>query len=73
MTIRRAALYIGGASLLVAWLSSAASMSLQPGPTAAAPAVPEDRSVDVATARVLVILCIAAGWTLISIPRAAKP
>jgi hypothetical protein len=53
MTIRRAALYIGGASLLVAWLSSAASMSLQPGPTAAAPAVPEDRSVDVATARVL--------------------
>ncbi|MGH9371735.1 MAG: hypothetical protein ACRD15_09425 [Vicinamibacterales bacterium] len=29
MTIKRAALYIGGASLLVAWLSSAASLSLQ--------------------------------------------
>jgi hypothetical protein len=32
MTIRRAALYIGGASLLVAWLSSAASLSLQTPP-----------------------------------------
>jgi hypothetical protein len=32
MTIRRAALYIGGASLLVAWLSSAASVSLQTPP-----------------------------------------
>ncbi len=31
MTIRRAALYIGGASLLVAWFSSAASLSLQRG------------------------------------------
>jgi hypothetical protein len=29
MTLRRAALYIGGASLLVAWFSSAASLSLQ--------------------------------------------
>jgi hypothetical protein len=32
MTIRRAALYTGGASLLVAWLSSAASLSLQTPP-----------------------------------------
>ena len=29
MTLRRAVLYIGGASLLVAWFSSAASLSLQ--------------------------------------------
>ena len=29
MTLRRAALYVGGASLLVAWFSSAASVSLQ--------------------------------------------
>lgn len=31
MTIRRAALYIGGATLLVAWLSSASSLSPQGG------------------------------------------
>jgi hypothetical protein len=37
MTIRRAALYVGGASLLAAWLSSAASMSLQ-GPQRPLPA-----------------------------------
>ena len=29
MTLRRAALYVGGASLLAAWFSSAASLSLQ--------------------------------------------
>jgi hypothetical protein len=33
MTIRRAALYIGGATLFAAWLSSAASLSLQRGPS----------------------------------------
>jgi hypothetical protein len=33
MTFRRAALYVGGASLLVAWFSSAASLSFRsPGP-----------------------------------------
>lgn len=32
MTLRRAALYIGGASLLVAWLASAASLSLSKQP-----------------------------------------
>lgn len=34
MTIRRAALYIGGATLLVAWLSSASSLSPQGGDVA---------------------------------------
>ena len=38
MTLRRAALYVGGASLLVAWFSSAASVSRQqPDATPAAP------------------------------------
>jgi hypothetical protein len=32
MTLRRAAVYIGGASLLAAWFSSAASLSLNPNP-----------------------------------------
>ena len=32
MTLRRAALYVGGASLLAAWFSSAASLSLQRPP-----------------------------------------
>ena len=40
MTIRRAALHIGGASLLVAWLASAASVSRQePEPVPPAPAI----------------------------------
>ena len=47
MTLRRATLYIGGASLLVAWFSSAASLSLarnprQPAQTAAEVASPTD-------------------------------
>ena len=32
MTLRKATLYVGGGSLLVAWFSSAASVSLSPGP-----------------------------------------
>jgi hypothetical protein len=53
MTLRRATLYIGGASLLVAWFSSAASVSLErgrqqspPGPPAAASPV-DDLAADV--------------------------
>ena len=41
MTIRRAALYLGGASLLAAWFASAASMSVQRG-DGRAPAPPAD-------------------------------
>ena len=37
MTLRRGVLYAGGASLLVAWFSSAASVSRETGATAAAP------------------------------------
>jgi hypothetical protein len=40
MTLRRAALYIGGASLLVAWFSSAASLSLNRSGAQAVPAEP---------------------------------
>jgi hypothetical protein len=42
MTIKRATLYIGAASLLVAWFSSAASVSLQRHPRTVRPAAPED-------------------------------
>ena len=38
MTLRRAALYVGGASLLAAWFSSAASLSLQRAERTAPPA-----------------------------------
>ncbi|MGH9308647.1 MAG: hypothetical protein ACRD1U_04690 [Vicinamibacterales bacterium] len=53
MTIKRAALYIGGASLLVAWLSSAASVALNPAPPRAAPQSIEEPPVDLAAAQVL--------------------
>ena len=36
MTLRRATLYIGGGSLLVAWFSSAASLSMRTPPRVAA-------------------------------------
>lgn len=42
MTIRRAALYVGGATLLVAWLSSAASLSPSQGATTDAAPRAED-------------------------------
>lgn len=53
MTIKRAALYIGGASLLVAWLSSAASIALNPAPPSDGPQTAEEPSVDLASAQVL--------------------
>lgn len=46
MTLRRAVLYAGGASLLVAWFSSAASLSLQRGNHRAAPASVSESPVD---------------------------
>lgn len=41
MTIRRAVVYVGGASLLAAWFSSAASLSLSPRDTPPASDVPD--------------------------------
>jgi hypothetical protein len=42
MTIKRATLYIGGASLLIAWFSSAASVSLQRHPRRVRPVAADD-------------------------------
>ena len=53
MTIRRAALYIGGASLLVAWLSSAASVALRPVPRGTTNETVQEPTVDLTAARVL--------------------